>query len=71
MKFLADPASRRACTERETPEAVRFTIEVRGCILSIAGLMTLTMGLGGRIGHIAIPCPSAPQYKHKPRVSRL
>ncbi len=33
MKFPADPESRRACTEREIPEAVSFTIEVRGCIL--------------------------------------
>ncbi len=44
MKFQD---SRRACTEMEILEAVSFTIDVRGCILIIDGLMTLTMGPGG------------------------
>ncbi len=52
MKFPADPESRRACTGKETSEAVSLTIVVRGCILTIGSLMTLTMGREGRIGHV-------------------
>lgn len=62
MKFLADLESRRACTGIDTSEAVSITIAVRGCIFTIAGLITLTTGRGGWI---------SPQYRHKPWVSRF
>lgn len=71
IKFLAAPESRRACTGMETSEAVSITIVVSGCVLAIDGLITLTMGRGGRIGHAMMTCPTAPQYKHKLWVSHL
>ncbi len=44
---------------------------VRGCILATTGFITLTIGRGGRIVHVAITCPPVPQYKHRPWVSHL
>lgn len=65
MKFPAELELSRKYTGREIPAALSFTTEVRGSILTIEGLMTLTTGHGGRIGHAAITCPPAPQYKHR------
>ncbi len=71
IKFPTDPESRRAWTGTQTLEAVRITMIVRGCILATPAFITLTIGRGGRIGHVAITCPPALQYKHRPWVSHL
>ncbi len=71
MKFIADPESRRACTEREISMTGNCTTVVSGCIFMIVGPIILTKGRGGRIEHNTITCPPAPQYRHSTRVSRL
>ncbi len=66
MKFPDDPELIRAVTGRDTLEAVSWITVESGYILGLDGLMALTMGRGGRMGHAAITCPVAPQYKHNP-----
>jgi len=61
MKLPADPESRSATTGRETSAAVRFTTVVSGFNLFMEGRIALTIGRGGRVGHVESTCPGEPQ----------
>ncbi len=66
MKFPAEPESMRAVTGKDSLQAVSWTTVVSGHILVTCGSMALTISRGGRMWQVAIACPEAPQYRHRP-----
>ncbi len=66
MKFPAELESMRAVTGKDSLQAVSWITVVSGHILVACGFMALTISRGGRMWQVAIACPEAPQYRHKP-----